>query len=62
MEGGLFSLEGQWPGRQISVARDVVEWIQQSLDVVAEVDSRSGGQSTPPAGKHDIYITGYDVA
>lgn len=47
-----FSLEGQWPGRQIVVAREVVDWIQNSLDVVEEVESKSKGHVTLQMGMH----------
>ena len=49
-----FSLEGQWPGRQIAIAEEVVEWIQKSLDVVEQVESGSKGQKELQIGIHKI--------
>ena len=54
LDTNLFSLEGQWPGRQILVARAVVEWIQKSLDVMAEMESRARGQQSLAAGTSDV--------
>ena len=50
LDVNVYNLEGQWPGQQIIVARAVVEWIQKSLDVVAEVESRVRGQQSLAAG------------
>jgi len=52
-----FSLEGQWPGRQIAIAEEVVEWIQKSLDVVKRVESGSKGQKELQIGMHAIEMT-----